>query len=268
MDTHNTIDNIILKVDISNHTGYPIIFQHGLTGDANQTAEVFPDDNNFCRITLECRGHGDSMIGNVKKFSIADFAEDLIEFLLNRNLKKVIIGGISMGAAVALRVAVLKPDIITGLILARPAWVTSSSPKNMKPFLEVAELLHKLPVSKALNSFLKSEIAIQLSTESPDNLLSLKNIFYRSPQNITSALIKAIANDGPGISDNEVRKIKIPTLIIGNHYDKIHPLEYATTLSKMIKTSNLVVITSKSINRDLYIAEFRNSLNLFLKELV
>ena len=38
--------------------GRPMIFQHGLCGDASQVADVFPADSGWCCITLECRGHG------------------------------------------------------------------------------------------------------------------------------------------------------------------------------------------------------------------
>ena len=37
----------------------PVVFQHGLCGSAQQTAEAFPDDSRILRLlTLECRGHG------------------------------------------------------------------------------------------------------------------------------------------------------------------------------------------------------------------
>ena len=40
--------------------GAPVVFQHGLGGDAAQVAEIFPADaaGLWRRLTLECRGHG------------------------------------------------------------------------------------------------------------------------------------------------------------------------------------------------------------------
>ena len=57
--------------------GPPVLFQHGLGGDAAQVAEVFPDAPPARRITLECRGQGGSSFGPPGRLSIATFADDL-----------------------------------------------------------------------------------------------------------------------------------------------------------------------------------------------
>jgi pimeloyl-ACP methyl ester carboxylesterase len=68
---------VALHVDDAGGAGFPVLFQHGLCGDAQQTAEVFPDDPRFRRITLECRGHGESEAGDTTALSIATFADDV-----------------------------------------------------------------------------------------------------------------------------------------------------------------------------------------------
>ena len=40
--------------------GRPMLFQHGLCGDAAQPADVFPPASGWRCLTLECRGHGHS----------------------------------------------------------------------------------------------------------------------------------------------------------------------------------------------------------------
>jgi pimeloyl-ACP methyl ester carboxylesterase len=50
----------VLNVDDAGGEGLPVIFQHGLCGDARQTIEAFPRDPHFRRITIESRGHGGS----------------------------------------------------------------------------------------------------------------------------------------------------------------------------------------------------------------
>jgi hypothetical protein len=49
----------VLNVDDAGGKGLPVIFQHGLCGDARQTIEAFPQDPRFRRITIEARGHVD-----------------------------------------------------------------------------------------------------------------------------------------------------------------------------------------------------------------
>ena len=43
------------------------------------------------------------------------------------------VGGISMGAAIALRIAALRPDLVSALVLARPAWLDANGPENIQP---------------------------------------------------------------------------------------------------------------------------------------
>lgn len=54
-----TDDGTELHVDVAGE-GIPFVFQHGLCGDAGQTAEAFPPEPGYQRITIEARGHGRS----------------------------------------------------------------------------------------------------------------------------------------------------------------------------------------------------------------
>src|ERR1700751_4290723 len=85
--------------------GLPVIFQHGLCGDARQTIEAFPQDPRFRRITIEARGHGGSEAGDHTLFSVRTFASDVAAFIDAYRLAPIVVGGISMGAAIALHLA-------------------------------------------------------------------------------------------------------------------------------------------------------------------
>jgi pimeloyl-ACP methyl ester carboxylesterase len=241
------------------------MLQHGLCGDAGQTAEVFPDDPRFRRLTLECRGQGASEAGDVAEFSIATFTSDLATFIESRELAPLVVGGVSLGAAIALRLAVRRPELVCGLILARPAWVTRAAPDNMKPNAEVGGLLGAYPADEARRLFLASETARRMAEDAPDNLVSLTGLFSRERLVVTSALLQAIASDGPGVSEAEVCGIATPTLIIGTKQDIIHPLVYAETLASLIPDSRLAEVTPKSLDRVRYVRDFRTALATFLE---
>jgi pimeloyl-ACP methyl ester carboxylesterase len=244
--------------------GLPVVMQHGLCGDAQQIAEVFPDDPRFRRVTMECRGHGASESGDRTKFSIATFASDLSALIESRRLAPLVIGGLSMGAAIALRLAVRRAEFVRGLVLARPAWVVSGAPDNMKPNGEVGQLLSAHGSDEARRLFLAGEAAQRLSYEAPDNLASLEGFFSRAPQAVTAALLRAIASDGPGICEADARRIAVPTLIIRTKQDSIHPFVHAETLASLIRNSRLVEVTPKSRDRAQYVRDFRAALVGFL----
>jgi pimeloyl-ACP methyl ester carboxylesterase len=255
-----------LKLVRGNTSGKPVVFQHGLCGNSGQTTEAFPNDPRFQMHTLECRGHGASEHGPLNAFSINTFAGDIAEMVEEHNLAPLIIGGISMGAAISLNLAVHRPHLVKALVLARPAWLTESNPDNMKPNAEIGELLatHSAEDAKAL--FLQSETARQLSKSAPDNLASLTSFFAREPLEVTAALLSSISRDGPGVTEQQVRALKIPTLIVATEQDAIHPLSHAQTLHEMIAHSCLAVITPKGVDKSRYIHEFQSTLLKFFEE--
>jgi pimeloyl-ACP methyl ester carboxylesterase len=240
--------------------GLTVIFQHGLGGDEAQVAEVFPDSQGIRRLTLECRGQGSSSLGNPTQLSIANFTDDVLAFADSRGVDRFVIGGISMGAAIALRVAICHPGRVKALILARPAWLWGAASENMKPFAEVASYLRRSTVS----DFETSATALRLAREAPDNLLSLKKFFSVKDRNATADLLETIAADVPGVSEVEVRSVAVPTLIIGHKTDAVHPLEFAQTLASRIAGSQLVEITPKATDKPKHVAEFRKHVAQFL----
>jgi pimeloyl-ACP methyl ester carboxylesterase len=245
-------------------TGIPVLFQHGLGGDDGQVVDVFPDKPNARRVTLECRGQGRSAYGPASKLSLATFTDDLASLHGQLNLDSAIVGGISMGAAIAMRSAILWPQRFRGLVLARPAWISQSGPLNMSPYAVVGDLLFRYQADEARDRFLNSPTASLLESQAPDNLASLLGFFSRPKPKAFGALLKAIAADGPGVSEEEIGRIDLPTLVIGHSQDLAHPVVYAEQLANLIPHAELKVITPKAADREAYQREFRDSLANFL----
>jgi pimeloyl-ACP methyl ester carboxylesterase len=243
--------------------GLPVVFQHGLGGNEAQVAEVFPDGESFRRLTLDCRGQGRSS-GAAGSFSIATFAGDVLAFADRCGLGRFVVGGISMGAAIALRLAIRQPERIIGMILARPAWLWHSAPDNMRPFAEVARHLGH---PDGLARFEESATARRLSQEAPDNLASLLGFFAAQDAAKLSPLFAAIAADGPDVDEQEASRIALPTLVLGTRIDVIHPLQYAEQLAARIAGAQFAEITPKATDRTRYVAEFRARLTQFLSGL-
>jgi pimeloyl-ACP methyl ester carboxylesterase len=261
---HDALD--LAFVDI-NRGGRPVVFQHGLCGDRAQIAEVFPDGPKYRRLTLECRGHGESQPGDPAGFSIATFADDVAAFTADRGITRAAVGGVSMGAAIALRLAVTRPDLVSALVLVRPAWTTDAGPRYMRPNLLVGELLARLPPTATRASFEASETARRLAAEAPDNLTSLRGMFVRQPIAITAALLRAISLDGPGVSPADLGALRIPTLIVATDRDHIHPMASATSLAGLIPGARMVEVIPKAIDRAAYAEGVRTAVDAFLLEI-
>lgn len=261
-----TGDGTSLNVDMAGE-GTPVVFLHGLCGDAGQSAEAFPDDPGFRRITIEARGHGRSQSGALQRFTIETFAGDVAAYIETHLEAPVIIGGISMGAAISLRLAVTRPDLVRALVLARPAWFVASAPDNMAPNAEVGRLLAELSPHEAKAAFLAGPIGQRLAADAPDNLASLTGFFAREPVDVTATLLTAISKDGPGVAEDEIARIAVPTLVIGHESDVIHPIAHARALAAAIPAARFIQITPKAEDKARYVADFRRALHAFLKDL-
>ncbi|GJG87529.1 alpha/beta hydrolase [Gemmatimonadetes bacterium T265] len=246
--------------------GAATVFQHGLCGDARQPYELFPHRAGRRLVTLECRAHGESATGPEDAFSIARFADDLAGFMDAERLGRAVVGGVSMGAAVALRLAVRRPDLVRALVLVRPAWVADAAPANMRPNAEAGRLLAHHPPGRARALFEASGTAARLAADAPDNLASLRGLFSREPAAVTAALLRAIAADGPGLTEGEVAAVRVPALVVGCGRDVVHPLATAERLAALLPHPRLVRVTPKGDDRRRHVGEVCAALDAFLLE--
>ena len=68
----------------------------------------------------------------------------------------------------------------------------------------------------------RAATAADLARAAPDNLASLRGFFGRPAA--FGRLLQAIAADGPGVAEDDIRRIAVPTLVIGHGRDLAHPL--------------------------------------------
>src|SRR6266404_336054 len=87
-------------------------------------------------------------------------ADDLIAFMDHLQLQMAVLGGISMGAAVALKAALRYPERCLALVLCRPAWLNGAmSATAVAAYHEAVKLLRDEPSPEsALQKLEKSDI--------------------------------------------------------------------------------------------------------------
>jgi pimeloyl-ACP methyl ester carboxylesterase len=202
----------------------------------------------------------------VDAFSIAAFADDVAAAIAATSRQPVIAGGISMGAAIAMRLACTRPELVKALVIARPAWTFAPAPANMTPNLEVGRILARPPQAGEVEDFLASPTARRLAAEAPDNLASLTGFFRRMPRAVTAELLTRISLDGPGMTEAQLAALDLPTLVIGHEEDVVHPMAHAHALASVIPGARLVEIPPKTRGLAAYQDAFRLALARFIKE--
>ena len=257
-------DGLNLAIHAGGNQGPPLVFQHGLCGDARQVAEAMAGLAPQRWQALECRGHGASDLGET--VSIAAFSAD-VAALIERSGEPVVLGGISMGAAIATHIALHRPDLVRALVLVRPVWLVGPAPRCGEPNAEVGALLTKLPPAEARARFIASDTAQRLERDSPDNLASLMGFFQRQPIAQTARLLTEIARCDPGFTINDLKDINLPTLVCGCAEDAIHPLPVAKATAELMPGAKLVELPPKGRDKPAHLGALAAAMRHFLQEI-
>jgi pimeloyl-ACP methyl ester carboxylesterase len=248
--------------------GYPFIFQNGLGGDVNQPLSLLQQMQGYRLAAFDCRGHGATHpLGDPERFSLASFADDLLAFLNHMGYQQAVIGGISMGAAVALNFALRHPGRTSGLILSRPAWLDRPDPPNLAVYDLIAQLIRTRGAHNGRAAFLDSDVYQHIRHVSPDAANSLVGQFENNLAEEAVIRLERIPHCALIADMSELQAIRAPTLIMANQQDPIHPIEYGRALAQEIRGAVFHELTPKSVSTERHAADVRRHVADFLRTL-
>ncbi len=112
-----SVNGVQLSYDDTGGDGPPVVLSHGFLMDRTMFApQVEALRPHFRVITWDSRGHGDTG-DDGQPFTYWDLASDCIALLDHLGVERAVVGGMSQGGFVALRVALTDPARVRGLIL-------------------------------------------------------------------------------------------------------------------------------------------------------
>lgn len=243
-------DGIDFYYEDDKNGGMPFIFLHGLGGNTKQTMGVMKETRAIRRISLDFRGHGKTIwFGTSARFSFAQFKEDVLALADYLKLSHFMVGGISTGAGVALKLAIDCPDRVTKLVLSRPAWENKPQPKKIQTaFRTIYEILIADSIVDKKAAFRATSIYQEmdkLAHYAGDTLLGQFDYPYAKE---TADKLRLIPKDCPNRNLAEWQHLNLPTLILASKQDPIHPFEYGELLHQYIKHSEFREITPKEVS--------------------
>jgi pimeloyl-ACP methyl ester carboxylesterase len=245
--------------------GLPFLFQHGLGGDLSQPFAVYRAPAGIRQLAFDFRAHGQTHPpGDPTSLTIATLADDLIAFLDHLAIDRAVIGGISLGSATAVNVALRYPDRVDGLVLSRPAWIDGPLQENVRLYGTIARLIRDPGPKEGLEHFRKTPEFLAMDRESPDCARSLIGQFEQPRAEEFVARLERLPGDAPCSHRDEYGKIGVPTLILGNRQDPIHPWPFAETLAQLIPRAVLREITPKSVSPEMHSSDVQRSIDAFM----
>ena len=159
-----------------------------------------------------------------------------------------------MGAAAALRLAVLCPERARALVLCRPAWADGPmSLEARQAYALIADLLAAEDWrSSALRALEQSDNLRSIEAICPDAAKSLRGqaqSVLNYPEIRESVIVRlrclptsrGLDDEGEGLAT-----LHCPALVLVAEGDPIHPFECARKLARLLPNSRLIQIASKS----------------------
>jgi pimeloyl-ACP methyl ester carboxylesterase len=221
--------------------GAPVVLLHGLGGDGSRwTPNIEPLAKDFHVFALDQIGFGESdkPLANYHTGMLAEF---LVGFLKAAGVPKASLVGNSMGAGVALYTAVHYPEMVDRIVLADGGGYRSAAgaaaPSPTPEALRRRQLQNSVTRDETREFFRILFHDKSLVTEKMvDEQLTLR---LRAAFTIT----KMQEAGGRGsLSEEEVRGVKAPTLIVWGKYDELANPAGADRLEKAIPGARKVII--------------------------
>jgi pimeloyl-ACP methyl ester carboxylesterase len=215
--------------------GPVIIFSHGLLLDGTMFApQVAALGNKYRCIIWDERGHGKTAGETLEPFSYYDSANDLAALLAFLGVSNAILAGVSQGAFLSMRCALVHPDRVRALILIS-AQTGTDDPTTLQAY---SQLLHAW-IANNLPEEVAATIEQLLFGPGWQGAAAWKEKWRKLTAPNLRACFDALASrDDIG---DKVSAIRVPTLIVHGEADVPIPLAKAKAMQAAIPDAELAV---------------------------
>lgn len=182
----------------------------------------------FHVVTLDLLGHGRSdQPAHSPSYSMTAFGEQVVALLDHLGAHEAVIGGTSLGANVALEVAVLEPRRVKGLIVEMPV-LDNALVAGIIAFVPTMLAARYLPVT--VNTVRRATRMVPRGIVPFWVGVGLDTVNHRA--DAMAALLHGVIFGRVAPSSKQRRAISTPTLVVGHGTDPIHPFVDADMLAQ------------------------------------
>jgi pimeloyl-ACP methyl ester carboxylesterase len=223
--------------------GAPVVLLHGLGGDGSRwgpNIEPLARDLHVFALDQIGFGQSDKPLANYHTGMLADF---LVGFLKAVNVPKASLVGNSMGAGVALYTAVKFPEVVDRIVLADGGGFRAASEGPAAP--PTPQQLHRQQIQNSVTREETREFFRILFHDK--SLVTDKMVDDQLAMRLRSAftITKVQESGAKGLgrlTEEEVRGVKAPTMIVWGKYDELANPAGADRLERTIPGSRKVII--------------------------
>jgi 2-hydroxymuconate-semialdehyde hydrolase/2-hydroxy-6-oxo-octa-2,4-dienoate hydrolase len=226
-------------------TGDPVLLLHGsgpgVSGTANWQKNIGALSERFRVLAPDSVGFGDTERPDDVVYSLRTWTDHVWAFLDAHGIESTSIVGNSLGGRIALQMATDRPDRIAKMVLMGSPGVGMTLTDGL------AALRAYRPSPEAMRDLLRNYFAVNPALIS-DELVRIR--YEASIANGAFEAYTAMFNDPRhkgselGITEDEVRAITTPTLLIHGREDKVVPLSVSVTMLGLLPHADLHVFSA------------------------
>lgn len=224
----------------------PIILLHGSAADLH-TWQPWTDGlrEDYRVIRYDQIGHGLTGPAAGRSYTLADFTGDVEQIADHLGLERFVLGGNSMGGWITAGYALANPDRLAGIVLVdasgSPVRRSSGSGGNTGFSIATTPVLNQgmrfITPRSIIEQSLSQSVSNQavVTPEAVDRYWEL----LRYPGN-RAATIARFATERVVYSDEDIRGLTIPALILWGEEDALTPVEAGTWYDERLPSSMLI----------------------------
>ena len=182
-------------------------------------------------------------------FTFGGLTRDLAALLDRLRFPPAVVVGMSMGAGVAVSLALRQPFRVRGLVLIRPAWLDAGPPGNLLPLIQAGRLLRRHGARAGLARFVADRRvrprpgAVTGRRGQPGGAVPAR----RTRSGARIRLIQ-LPRSTPLRHVRDLRRISVPTVVVGTPSDPSHPFEIARIWASALPVSRLLTAPARDVD--------------------
>jgi pimeloyl-ACP methyl ester carboxylesterase len=230
-------DGVSLSYEVFGKGERTVVYLHGILLDSFVNHRLAEDlaANGFRVILLDLPGHGRSDKPHAIALHRMDsYASRVVRLLDALGIERAVVGGVSLGADVALQVALSAPQRLTGMILEMPV-LEQAVPAALVIFAPVLfAASYAAPVVRAI-----LRLARRIPRRRLGVLGSAMGAVELDPDDIAAVLNGVVVGPvAPTVPERVA--MTVPALVIGHGSDRLHPLGDAAQLAAQLPDAHFV----------------------------
>ncbi len=230
-------DGVTLSYEIFGHGERTVVYLHGILLDSHLNHRLAQDlaAAGYRVVLLDLPGHGRSdKPQSIASHRMDSYARRVVRLLDELGVERAAVGGASLGADVALQLALFAPERLTALLLEMPV-LEQAVPAALLIFGPVLfAASYAAPVLRAWMRLVRRIPRHRLGVVG-----SALGIVELDPDHI-AAILKGVMVGPVAPTVSERASMATPALVIGHPSDGLHPLGDASRLATQLPNARFV----------------------------